>query len=419
MSTRLLLTPHLLYIGRILEKPEVLIEMQELHLHTLHDIYPGMSTIITFLKKKYIILTIAIKQLIGAGINRHNITTMNRDSNTELLRLVLMFFITIHHFIVHGIGYVGMSHEEILNLDKTYLLINSFVIIAVDCFVLISGYYGIKCSVRGTVRLYLVCTFYNLCSHFIAVYMGSGGHNLFHCFLPFSHSNGLWFIPVYFYLYILSPILNDFLQNCKLSTKYILIILSVLVVYFGYFWDAPISPLGYDLLNFVFIYVIGRCLRSKDYKILKKTKYCFAGYLVCALLIWGLSFYQESPMSHIVYLSAFKYNNPLVIASAVFFFHVFNNLRFHSEAVNFISSSTLAIYLFSENFNYIKWSRNIFEQNHFTVVVLFHFVILAIIMMAICLSIDKLRLLLFGKIEKWIVKQAESIWATLIKRLSL
>lgn len=34
---------------------------------------------------------------------------MKRDSNIELLRLVLMFFIVIHHGIVHGLGIYGLS----------------------------------------------------------------------------------------------------------------------------------------------------------------------------------------------------------------------------------------------------------------------------------------------------------------------
>jgi surface polysaccharide O-acyltransferase-like enzyme len=66
----------------------------------------------------------------------------NRDSNFELLRLVCMFFILIQHFITNGLNITG--HRLILDGTGDPNIVGivscSFVIIAVNCFVLISGY---------------------------------------------------------------------------------------------------------------------------------------------------------------------------------------------------------------------------------------------------------------------------------------
>ena len=35
-----------------------------------------------------------------------------RNSNIELLRLILMFMIIIHHSIVHGLGFSGLGSVE-------------------------------------------------------------------------------------------------------------------------------------------------------------------------------------------------------------------------------------------------------------------------------------------------------------------
>lgn len=56
-----------------------------------------------------------------------------------------MLFILLHHFIVHG--------SEFVTAPSVWLTImNSFLVIAVDCFVLISGYFGIKAKWKGFIH---------------------------------------------------------------------------------------------------------------------------------------------------------------------------------------------------------------------------------------------------------------------------
>ena len=72
-----------------------------------------------------------------------------RDSNIELFRLVLMALIVVQHFISHGLNVAGSllgTASPILSETQTYLAfgILSFMLVAVNAFILISGYYSIK-----------------------------------------------------------------------------------------------------------------------------------------------------------------------------------------------------------------------------------------------------------------------------------
>ncbi len=81
-----------------------------------------------------------------------------RASNFELLRLVCMFYIVLHHFIVHGLKSAGYWGEAI----NIYSVIsNSFIIVGVNCFVLISGYFGIQSSWKGFIHLYVATSVMN------------------------------------------------------------------------------------------------------------------------------------------------------------------------------------------------------------------------------------------------------------------
>lgn len=66
----------------------------------------------------------------------------NRNSNLELLRIVCMLFIICHHWIVFILDNCGY-HVPLgdTKQDYTSVFLNSFFIIGVNCYVLISGYF--------------------------------------------------------------------------------------------------------------------------------------------------------------------------------------------------------------------------------------------------------------------------------------
>ena len=66
-----------------------------------------------------------------------------RESNMELLRVLCMLFIVC--------GHITLAHKSDLMGDSSYYInyfFRSFAVVAVNVYVLISGYYGIKLKVK-------------------------------------------------------------------------------------------------------------------------------------------------------------------------------------------------------------------------------------------------------------------------------
>lgn len=95
------------------------------------------------------------------------VSIKQRESNIELLRLVVMAFIVLHHFIFHGLGqyrYLAFGETPLLSSSQiSYALVaDSFLISAVNVFILISGYFSIKFKASGFVKLFGIVSFFSV-----------------------------------------------------------------------------------------------------------------------------------------------------------------------------------------------------------------------------------------------------------------
>lgn len=72
----------------------------------------------------------------------------NRDSNLELLRIFSMLFVLVLHF--NGLALPFPTHEDLCQgisfSEISQMAIESFALVAVNCFILISGYFGTSLS---------------------------------------------------------------------------------------------------------------------------------------------------------------------------------------------------------------------------------------------------------------------------------
>ena len=94
----------------------------------------------------------------------------SRLSNIELLRIICMFFVVLLNFNNHGANKDLIFFTGDLTLQNTLgHLIESFAIIAVNCFVLISGYLGISFKIRNILKLYLQCFFIGVIGYLLYV----------------------------------------------------------------------------------------------------------------------------------------------------------------------------------------------------------------------------------------------------------
>lgn len=340
-----------------------------------------------------------------------------RDSNIELLRIVCMLFILIHHFIIHSlVPDLFVRDGEINAYRVACIVINGFVYVGVNCFILISGYYGIKFKLRSLFNLYCICVFFALLATLMKACVTDVQVNkslLYTILLPFSHSNW-WFIKCYVALFLIAPVLNKAAQNLgRKEFITVIVLLTFLNIYLGYYWHQHNSD-GYNLVQFIYVYLIGAFLRRFPLKRLDR-KYSMILYISGALL-WSLISIL-SVKWRVPHWVPFYYNNPLVILAAVGLFVFMTQIEIRSVAVNTIASSVLAAYLIQDIPGGLVYTvGDLYNQSFIApldnaalkIMSMIAFVVIgATVILFVAFALDRLRLLLMKPI--WMVYDRLSV----------
>lgn len=339
----------------------------------------------------------------------------NRESNAELLRIICILFILLHHFCVHAF------YPEVLQTDMNgqswdshlLLFFHAFFFIGVNCFILISGWFSIKPKWRSFFNLYLIYAFYNLLHPFRhvakALMQGEGfvlpypvQNIIARTLLPFSHGH-LWFMDCYLGLFLMAPLLNAAVNYMNRQQHLlVLILLTVANVYFGDFWSMNLinASEGYSLANFVYLYLIGSYLhRYISLDTINRNRWrWFMAYCIFGVL-WGictiLSAYFNNGIGAILvqHWHAFAYNNPIILLTSVSFFLFMMSWHFKSRFINYITASMLGVYMFQEKV--IRYGLLVPFAHQFSPIVqlsLLLAVTVAFFIMAV--GVDQIRILL-------------------------
>lgn len=268
-----------------------------------------------------------------------------RQSNIELLRIVSMLFIVLEHILIMGTDFFANSVGNQLMVANTII---GFTYVGVNCFILITGYFGADFSWKRLLSIYLICAFYEFVGFAIAYSNGDVGVSAtaLSCIIfPLSHSN-VWFIRCYVILLLLLPIINAGLNNLdKKGYLYVLLLLTILNLYFGWFHKQPnFNGDGYNASQMVYMYVIGRYLnRYIDWqKMMAYRGYVFVAWLFLSAL-WGVIQNINNYVHTVPHWNGWAYNNPVLLASSIALFMVFSSMEIKSSRV----INTLAAGMFS------------------------------------------------------------------------
>ena len=266
-------------------------------------------------------------------------------------------------------------------------------VVAVNCFVFISGWFKIKPDLKKGGYLILETLEYGFGISLLFL--------LLHYHVPkqqfirmFFVGEYYWFIIAYLQLLLVAPILNYFVENTSKGMFRTVVVLFILFE-FVYGWIGGVGNYasGYSGLHFIGVYLLAQYIRqflSSDISYLKS----FSLYLIPALLsvglIWiGGGIFNEK-WTYTLFRYMISYNSPLVLLSSVGLFLVFYRIKFRNKIVNWMSSSVLAIYL-------IHLQPQFFE-NVFTPLILrceMNVILIVGIVIAtcfFCIMADKIRL---------------------------
>lgn len=182
-----------------------------------------------------------------------------RNSSVEALRIVFMFGIVLLHAYYHGSGgdINWIYNLGCDNANAYQLSIYALTRLGVTGFMFISGYYGIRMNKDRIVTLLLTLAFY-----FILLAVAS--HNS----IPSMVKNlphvwdTWWFVAAYFFICILSPIINAGLEKMS-EVQYRWIVIGLL--FYTYCGRCLKAADDHDVVLLLSIYLIARYLRLKNY----------------------------------------------------------------------------------------------------------------------------------------------------------
>lgn len=266
-----------------------------------------------------------------------------RQSNFELLRILSMLMVLGVHIDGASLGLPELSGywESLTARDIWQISAESICIVGVNCFTMISGYFGIHLTFKNVGTYLFQCIFYSVGIYSLAMIVRPAScswEGWAESWLILSH-NDLWYVPAYFLLMLLSPIINAGLDKLnRHQTCYILVALTIYNIWCGWWWNGSFNPTGYTIMQLILIYVAGGFIRRYVNINTSVRTWLAFGYLMSSLAVAISAIYIPSP-------KAFAYNSPLVLLETVFLFLLFTTLRIQSLTINRMAKGAFAVYL--------------------------------------------------------------------------
>lgn len=270
-----------------------------------------------------------------------------RDSNMELLRIVSMLMVLGVHIDgaslnlpqLHGNWFLATSR------DVWQLFVEALCIIGVNCFTLISGYFGIRLRLKSMGVYLFQCIFYAVGIYSVFCLLTPGTFSWEEwgeSWLVLTHTD-LWYVPAYFCLMLLAPFINaGFSAMKRTASLWITVGFMIYNVWAGWWWEGKFNPSGYTVIQLVMMYMIGRCVAAYTDIFAKLSR---KGLIIGSLATFLLMSFLTGWYAGWNPAKAYAYNCPMVIISSVAFLLLFSTLRFRSRAVNYIAKSAFAVYL--------------------------------------------------------------------------
>ena len=281
-----------------------------------------------------------------------------RNYGIDLLRIICMVMIVIHHVLLHG----GILREVewFCPQYKEAWFLEAGVFCAVNAYGIISGYvgYGRTHRISRFISMYLQLIFYTLLTTAIFAFISSGlvtREVVRNAFLPFGYEV-YWYCTAYFCLFFFMPFLDRMMESLdRAGARRFLLIAFILfsVMQTVYHKQFAYTNEGYSFLWLALMYVAGAYIRKYDVGRNGGTVRYFSVYLLSVIFVWIAKMGTE----HFRYLKTHEYTesvrlvnhtSPFIIVCAVFLVLAFKDLRIGisiKKAIAFLSPVSFDVYL--------------------------------------------------------------------------
>lgn len=289
--------------------------------------------------------------------------TKQRQSNFELLRILAIFMVLMHHSLLDAAKTCGYLVQYTLEDGYMGVMLNSMCIIGVNLFILITGWFGCKYPFRNIGRILIEVVLLSGITYLLGVACNLTNF-VFVDFLKSMNFLHNWFIVAYVMLLFMVPVLETALSDnsnygrLRLSSvefifsRIDMYVMSLLVVAVFFGWVLQyLNVDGYNMLNFVLLYVLSRWLRIKiESGKLKTSRWSlFSLYILMSIILtvlfilyFGVTKHESSIQRTMHFMG---YNNPFVLISAVCIFLLFQKIRIQSNLINKLAISVLGVFI--------------------------------------------------------------------------
>ncbi len=298
-----------------------------------------------------------------------------RSLSIDILKILSIVMVIVLHTKTYGLKEVTLEPS-----NELYWIINALQIlslVAVNCFVLISGYFwnDSTSSPKKLIKLWFQVEIISVGIYLLMCAIPTVGVTFgFGEFLvqlfPIM-SNQYWFFTCYFVLMIVAPFLNRFINTMdrKEFKKCLSVLLGLFVIIpsLNIFDDNFDTSKGYSAVWFVILYLVASYLRR--YPLPKKP------YGIFYICISAFSLLAYALLDHLSqYLPLFgqardiiyRYNSLVIFLASVclflfFIHHPINTEKTWEKLVTKLSAVSFSVYLIHEHpvIRHILWDKTI------------------------------------------------------------
>lgn len=310
--------------------------------------------------------------------NKVSIPENRRDSNLELLRIIAMVLIVSHHYVVNSSMFFadGPVFSDLLAPKSVFAaLLGCWGKSAINCFVLISGFYMCrsKITAKKFAKLFCEWMFYRLVINAVLWITGvepfTAG-TFFREVLPVTNiaSN---FAPCYMLFFLMIPFLNVLLQGLK-QKQHALLALLLLAVYVGL---GTFHAITFNYISwFAVLYIAAAYIRLYPGAVFSNRR-AWGIALICSLALSVLSVIACAAVKAgaVANLSPYEFlqdsNTFLAFTNGLCAFMYFKNLDVsYSRVINRFAASTFGVFLIHTGGNMRgnamkNWLWNTFLRN--------------------------------------------------------
>lgn len=338
-----------------------------------------------------------------------------REASFEMLRIISMMMVVVLHYLNKG---------EILSNRLEFWILEALAIVAVNVFVLISGYFMInsKFSLYKVIGILCQTIFYSATGAVIAVIVGIYSFDDLKClnnllFFGFPSINGhYWFITAYILMYLFSPILIKAVKTFDEKQ----LKLTILVLLIPFCFAKSVSPIqygiddkGYSFVWFIILFLIAGYIRLYGIKLLENKFVAIMTYLGSAFMVivtrYGLCIFASQHEGY-DYLPdvAINYNFVFVLTGSIGIFYFFKNWKMKdgivASAVLKISPYVLGVYLLHEHLTVrYLWPQWFRVSEPYGLLRIVHLILTVIIIFTLGVIVDVIRSGLFFVIKKLMI----------------